>query len=434
MKTLFTWLLVPLALTWAGTSLAETDSDLCDDSSLVFGFFNGVQTTPAEATRALEEFRRLHGSESPAGDTISYEVLYNYSNGFEDFVETFDQRLREHDQILEGRFELFMEAIYGGGPWWDDLVAEVSSAADLLKGVVDWYEANAVKELTELIGDPPTTQNYAEHQARIDTWILEGNKLLFVAHSQGNLFANSAFDYAAARTASGSVGLVHIAPASPTLRGSHTLADLDLVINGLRVLGQVPPITDQIPGYLYRPPGLNGETDALGHGLLEIYLNPRLAVSQRVSSHIEQAMSSLVSPPQEATSGFFTVTLTWDGYGDVDLHTFEPGGVQVYFYNSEGVSGYLDVDDIYGPGPEHYFASCDANRLQTGSYVIAVANYSYAEGRIATVQVSTERDGVLGTKSVQLGPETGKYPGYFIFEVKVEQDPVSHEYLVSLLE
>jgi hypothetical protein len=83
-------------------------------------------------------------------------------------------------------------------------------------------------------------------------------------------------------------------------------------------------------------------------------------------------------------------------------------------------------------GPEHYFATCDANLLQLGSYWVAVANYERAEGRTATVQVATERDGVLGTSSIQLGPETGSEPTDLLFEVIVEQDSETGEYLVRL--
>ena len=77
-----------------------------------------------------------------------------------------------------------------------------------------------------------------------------GSKLLFVSHSQGNLFANQAYNYAESDIGSDSVKTVHIAPAYITLNGEHTLADLDLVINSLRLQGgSVPSITNGIPEY-----------------------------------------------------------------------------------------------------------------------------------------------------------------------------------------
>ena len=87
--------------------------NLCRETGAVFAFFNGVQTTKPQAEIAKQELKRIHGETSAQGDAIRYEVLYNYSNGFEDFVETFEQRLREQEGLLEGRFELFFEALQG---------------------------------------------------------------------------------------------------------------------------------------------------------------------------------------------------------------------------------------------------------------------------------------------------------------------------------
>jgi hypothetical protein len=113
------------------------------------------------------------------------------------------------------------------------------------------------------------------------------------------LFANVAYDYAMTKTTSDSVKVVHVAPASPTVRGNYVLADLDLVINGLRLIGTVPAVTDHIPGYLLRPPGSNHETDFMGHGLLEIYLNesmPDLGYgipATHIRNYVNQAISDL---------------------------------------------------------------------------------------------------------------------------------------------
>ena len=437
-KLLRQWAAAGLALTWLATATVPaiaqtaTDTNLCRDTGVAFVFFNGVQTTPEEADTAKEELRRLYGDRSAQGDLIRYEVLYNYSNGFEDFVETFEQRLLEQDRLLEGRFELFFEALRGDGPWWSKIVSTVSSAAGILQGFVDQYKAAAISRLTALAGSAPTEVNYAEHRTRIDNWVLEGKKLLFVAHSQGNLFANAAYQHALTKTSADAVKLVHVAPASPTLNGSHTLADLDLVINGLRAVGSVADTTDSIPGYLLRPAGLNGQKDALGHGLLEIYLNPNLAVSTRVSSHVNAALAALVAPPAQASSGFFTATLTWDGEGDVDLHTTEPGSAHVYYAAQQGGAGYLDVDNVVANGPEHYYASCDGSALQTGTYRIAVANYARAEGRKATVQIASWNDGVLGTKTVTLGADSGDVPGYTLFDVIVQKNAQTGQYSVTL--
>ena len=424
---------VLLALPFASPAQAASqDAGLCRQTGVTFAFFNGVLTTKSQAEIAKQEHKRIHGNQSPNGDEIKYETLYNYTSGFEDFVETFDQRLNEQQGLLSGRFELFFESLRGGGTWWSNIIGAVAATSGLLDSYVDWHRAATIRYLTTLAGNPPTVSNYMEHRTRIDNWILEGKKILFVAHSQGNLFANSAYAYANTKAAAGSVKVVHIAPASPRLNGEYTLADLDLVINGLRAVGTVPDNTDQIPGYLLRPAGANGQKDVLGHGLLEIYINQGLAISGRVKSQINAALSSLVTPPALATSGFFTTTLTWDGTGDVDLHTYEPAGAHVFYRSMRGQAGYLDVDNVVANGPEHYYASCDAAKLQEGTYKVALANYARAEGRTATVQIASWSDGVLGTKSVVMGPATGDNPVFPMFNVVVTKNTQTGKFTTTL--
>jgi hypothetical protein len=107
------------------------------------------------------------------------------------------------------------------------------------------------------------------------------------------LFANSAFSYTKGRYPTLPVQVIHVAPASPTLSGGYSLADLDLVINGLRLTGTVPANNATIPGFLLRPPGLNGEKDIMGHGLLEIYLNPNLVTSGNIKSQVQLGLTNI---------------------------------------------------------------------------------------------------------------------------------------------
>jgi len=410
------------------------NGDLCRDSGIVFSFFNGVQTTPAGAARALNAFQSIHGQTNGRGDNIRYEVLYNQTDGFDDFIETFEQRVLEQEDILAGRYELFFEVINGGGNWWNKFSQINSNISQFRDDFVDWFQAQAISSLASLTGNPPTIADYADHRSRLDTWVLEGKQILMVAHSQGNLFANSAYNYASTLTDTGALKLVHIAPASPTTNGPHRLADKDLVINGLRAVGSVVDITDPIPGYLLRPAGLNNKKDILGHGLLEIYLNPALSIGTAVVMDIEAALASL-QPPEtlpQAETGFFTATMTWNGTGDVDLHVFEPGGSHVFYQSKRGQSGYLDVDNTRANGPEHYYASCNAETLQTGVYQVGLANYYRADGRTATLQIASIKDGSLGTRSVTLNAPTGSTPEHMLFDVTVNKNEETGQYEVSI--
>ncbi|MDO4250256.1 MAG: hypothetical protein Q4C68_01955 [Moraxella sp.] len=412
-------------------TIAPADN-LCRNDGIVFGYFNGVQTTNSTARAALRELKYRYQTQTSTGEAIRYELLYNSTHGFGDFVEVFEQRLLEHHDILKNRYELFIQTLNSDSSTWDKLAAALS----LQTAYNEYKEAQVAAAVASINGTSQTlASTYAEHQARIDTWAIEGKKMLFVAHSQGNLFLNPAFDYAKTKIDPNVVKAVHIAPASPTLRGEHTLADKDLVINGLRAVGSVPDNTNIIAGYLLRPAGLNGKTDFLGHGLLEIYLNPRISTSNRINGHINSALSDLSSRQVEAraTSGFFTTTLTWDGTGDVDLHTFEPSGKQVWYRSMTGDSGYLDVDNTVAYGPEHYYATCDKTKLKEGIYQVKLANYARATGRVATVQIASNKQGVLATKTATMGAVTGQVPTFDMFSVEVKKD-ASGQYTVRVVQ
>ena len=76
--------------------LSAVSQEQCDQNGVMFGFFNGVQTTLSQAGEARRKLEDLYGPRTPAGEPITYELFYNDTQGFADFVETFDQRLQEH--------------------------------------------------------------------------------------------------------------------------------------------------------------------------------------------------------------------------------------------------------------------------------------------------------------------------------------------------
>lgn len=88
----------------------------------------------------------------------------------------------------------------------------------------------------------------------------------------------------------------------------------------------------------------------------------------------------------DASPASMTMTMTWDqDQSDVDLHVLEPSrngtpGRHIYF-NNKGYSSespYLDFDNTYGYGPEHYYAT-DEMRLpdpsNSGSYTSLYGTY-----------------------------------------------------------
>lgn len=300
MSCLSRWLMSFFLLGFAGLSNASTQNQ-CERSGVVFGFFNGVQTQEDDAQRALHQhIEILYGPTTPAGEPITYELFYNDTQGFADFVETFEQRLQEQNGVLAERFELFFSSTQGAGTWWDQLTTAIPAFNDLRRSLVETFLAKLVRGLTTQLGEPNMAEVSARHQAQIDHWASLNQKMLFLAHSQGNLFVNKAYAHAVGKSGAEYVRAVHVAPASPGLSGRHTLADKDLVINGLRLTGAVAPNTDEIAPYLQRPPGLNGSRDLIGHGLLEIYLNPALSTAGRIRDHVLTALHELDAAPRKS--------------------------------------------------------------------------------------------------------------------------------------
>jgi len=109
---------------------------------------------------------------------------------------------------------------------------------------------------------------------------------VLIAHSQGNLFVNSAYDGLRSSHPNTKGSVVHVAPASPTLRGEHLLADIDLVINGLRVQGinTVTPININLPA---------SKSDLSGHTLVGTYLDISRAAREKLNSLVQAALSNL---------------------------------------------------------------------------------------------------------------------------------------------
>lgn len=431
-KQLSTRRLLPLLFSGLAFLLSgiqhATAQSLCENRGYVIGFFNGVwnQPTPDGALGALEALRALTG-DTKNGEPIEFELFYNHtgstvnSNFLQDLAETFIQRAQELDTSgkMAARFDFFWEVLSDGDRnLWDKLIQSVPAALGTYEALYEDLMTKSVAGYSLLLSDPPTQSDYAEHNAHLDELILQGYKILLVAHSQGNLFVNHAYDYAVEKTSAESLQVVHIAPASPTLRGEHKLADIDLVINALRLQGldSVPPSN------LYMLPSLR---DKSGHKLIDTYLDERRSGRQAVKDLMENSLAALATPPVQAGIGFFTVTLKWDGLGDVDLHTFEPDGSHVYYGSLLGTSGHLDVDNTYGYGPEHYYASCEAEKLRVGTYSIGINNYYGATGREATIQASSARLGVLDTKIMDVGPQrgsSGNNSPMYVFDVVVSKD------------
>jgi len=225
--------------------------NLCQKpTKLLFGYFNGMNTTEKEAKKALKTFQDKYGdyTPSPNNDEIVYEIFYNQTQGkVKDVIEIFEQRfIEQNPEFFADRYEFIHEVQEGGGdmlralqdyeeqvlkPKYGDKYQQKLKELDKQSQEIanDMAIAKMLDEQGNLFkpdyNDNKNYQEYAGHHKQIDSHLQQEHKLLLVAYSQGNLFANAAYDYIKTNLSNAKqLELIHIAPASVTLNGYHVLS------------------------------------------------------------------------------------------------------------------------------------------------------------------------------------------------------------------
>lgn len=243
--------------------------------SYTLGFFNGVWNTYDQATTGRDELENLIG-DTYNNEPVKYEAFYNHTGpgydviGLQDLAETFIQRSAEIDASgeLGKRFEYFWEFIGSSEPTFIDKIKGIfSNVISLFESLYTAVNTKLVAIISYFTSNPPTETDYATHNAQLDALAADGQKLMLVGHSQGNLFMNHAYDHILPTVGVDRVAAAHIAPASPTLRGDYVLANIDLVINALRIQG-----VNSVPDNNLDINALR--VDVSGHTLIGTYLDP----------------------------------------------------------------------------------------------------------------------------------------------------------------
>ena len=326
-------------------------------------FVNGVWNTKREAGISMEliklEYKREFENQHP-GQVFEFRVAYNYHTGkARDIIEVIGQKMNELNdpEVNQLTADQYLY-LYLTARSFDSVTPP---AARVISTTIEEYIGG---RLTDAVNADEITQLFQRD-------LLEGMRVLLIAHSQGNMFANVALSVLVSQYAA-SIGMVGVAsPAAVTYNNSpYFTAHDDRVIDALRMISSVlPSNVDNDPGLL------NDPRDLSNHMFDPSYFQEGLASRPLIDSAVYTYIATLQFPVVVGNPGAITITLWWDDQDDVDLHTFEnlgPIGAHVYYNNMVGLVGRLDVDDMYQYGPEHYTASCEM--LQAGTYNIGV-NY-----------------------------------------------------------
>ena len=389
MKTITTLFSIALLLLVFNISEGHSaDQRLCQKGIYVF-FGNGVwnDKEAADSSRLLLTMRL----ESAVAGTdlegvITYGTSHNPSEGtLKDLLETFEQNAQTD-------MSQFWRFLAGLDPMPDFL-------QDKLKEI-----ANSVDEA--IVSANPAVQQHIE---KYNKFLSEGNKVVVVAHSQGNLFANIAYLGIDSQYSEG-FGIVSVGNPDNYVAGGgpYTTLDEDIIIGS--VPGSLPANLDNF--------FLINLSDLTGHTFAKSYMASNHDAEAKILGDVVSTIDNLNYPDTELGTGIITATLTWGSEPDLDLHVFEPNGAHVYYQNLSGTSGYLDLDDVTSYGPEHYFVSCDT--IETGTYRFGV-NYYYgnaAETGTLTLQTGDQIRSRQHTFTQSVGSDGDDNP-LIMFELQV---------------
>lgn len=287
----------------------ELSCDTCGNAPLqinmtmaptLVGFFNGVWNTENDANDGLTALKAPTNAVR-ASVSVNYGLFYNQSGCghtgstcLQDVAEVFMQRSQELNGVMSSRWEHFWDLLQGSqtapksnsGTLSGLLGSASSTLAQWLDSVFNAMLAQIFAGYAQMLSSPPTGADMAAHISKLQAYADQDYSFVLIAHSQGNLFVNAAYDRLRSSRPSNPAKVVHIAPASATTRGNYVLADIDLVINGLRLQGinSVPSANISLP---------TSKADLTGHTLVATYLDASRAALARVQSMIKSALAAL---------------------------------------------------------------------------------------------------------------------------------------------
>ncbi|MCK6403759.1 MAG: hypothetical protein L6Q74_17935 [Sphaerotilus natans subsp. sulfidivorans] len=361
----------------AGTATAATTS-ICDAAGgYVVAYYNDTLSLPddADAQRAAMRIAR-HGRnttgsvETLNSEPVRYETFYSLTpTQLQALASAYRSAL---DGALSAHWEYFWDFLGGDNSAWSTLAGQTGDSR--FTALTSSFAAQVTSQKAASVSALTTVGN--TQKARIQALYTERQKVTLASlGSQGTLFADQSF------TAIGS------------------------------------PSNDSA---------------------LRLSLTSRPGTSDATA--LAEKMAALVTPSGlHNNQGFFTATLSWsvpstafgaDAEGkaktnDFDLHVIEPtppatasnyvqwvhfsktddpgkgGGGEV---SKQGYAGYLDADSEGTSSldtTEHYYATCDGNRLLEGTYWVSVTGLRAQIPALTsvTLQLATAQSGEVYTKT-----------------------------------
>ena len=261
----------------------------------VIGYINGLSTDPIGAQDGVDALSAIYGTQYN-NQPVSYTLFYAPTDGLmQDVVNAFAKRVASSPGLTD-RWELIWDTLDGGGGAISDLaIAENPSlnslVSDLKTTFLNGVSSN-VKNLNSNTEFQPAVDQFA---SAMTTYYTQQKKTLVVAHSQGNVYLNAAYDAVKPQLKSDSLRTVEVATPTATVRdpqGRYVTSTTDLVIQALALtLGNVEPANTDGPILA----ALSSDT-GYGHKFVDIYMNPNYKLLPAIKALADSNLQTLQSP------------------------------------------------------------------------------------------------------------------------------------------
>ncbi len=240
--------------------------------------------------------------------------------------------------------------------------------------------------------------------------ILAGHKVVVVSHSQGNLFAEATHAYMVQHMTDEQmkairfVGVASVASTIPN-DGYYTSFVQDEAISAYEAFHgkALARNFDAVRMEGNDPKDIGW--DELCHNFIDYYMDTNIVrrgdsdrtqpyennVAKKIITDIDNSIDQCVPVSSQIRLSFLTATLTWvNSNTDIDLWMYEPNSdelTKIYYGNKTGTTGYLDLDDVDGFGPEHIFMENKVSDL-SGTYYIWAHAFNAPSGDVATIGIN----------------------------------------------
>ncbi len=270
-----------------------TTAGYCQEQKVRVYYGNGVLNDEYDSDKSLSVIQdllqdKINGTELEGN--IIYDTSHNPSDGLIDFVEYYTQNIGTD----LSQFWRFL------------------SGLDVMPDILQ-------EEFTEISAqfDQAMVAAYPSIQEHVETYngdLCKGDKVVVVAHSQGNLFANIAYPGINPNLLD-SFGIVSVANPDSYVAdsGPYTSLEEDIVISYLALFGALPPNLDNFFGFNLQ--------DWSGHKFIESYLASGRPAETKIIDDIVTRINTLQWPEGQCSKDYLLISaepyvLIWDIAGN----------------------------------------------------------------------------------------------------------------------